>query len=74
MHTLAVFATLAATAAAVQSNPHIIAKQSKPLIPALNKRSVEVKKSSHQYLTNTTERMFSQFQYFQYLVKLIYNV
>lgn len=65
MHTLAVFATLAAAAAAVQSNPHIKAKQSKPLIPTLNKRSVEIeKKSSHQYLTNTTERMFSQFQFF----------
>lgn len=59
MHTWAVFATLAAAAAAVQSNPHIKAKQSKPLIPALNKRSVEVEKSgTYQYLTNTTQRMF----------------
>lgn len=60
MRTWAVFATLAAVAAAVQSNPHIKAKQSKPLIPALDKRSVEVKKSgSYQYLTKKTERMFS---------------
>ena len=59
MHTGAIFVTLAAAAAALQSNPHIKAKQSKPLIPALNKRSVEVEKSgSYQYLTNTTERMF----------------
>ncbi|PCG93900.1 Peptidase S10, serine carboxypeptidase [Penicillium occitanis (nom. inval.)] len=57
MYTWTIFAILAAAAAAVQSNPHIKAKQSKPLIPAPNKRSVEVEKSgSYQYLTNTTEQ------------------
>jgi carboxypeptidase D len=66
MYTWTIFAILAAAAAAVQSNPHIKAKQSKPLIPALNKRSVEVEKSgSYQYLTNTTERMFHRFPMFR---------
>lgn len=62
MHTWAVFATLAVAAAAVQSNPHIKAKQAKPL-PVLNTRSVEVEDSrSYRYLTNKTESMFPTLQ------------
>ena len=61
MHTWAVFGIFAAAAAAMQSNPHLKLKHSRPELPALNKRSVEIEeRDTYKYLTNKTKGTTSE--------------